>query len=67
MSKSKAKTCMIPTCNKEVFTPKALFCGEHDRDFRDYRKNAGIATGALASTILAFVAKRVIRKKIDND
>lgn len=64
MSESKTKICMIPTCNKEVFSSKAIFCGEHDRNFRDYRKKAGIVAGPLVPGILAFVAKSVIRKKL---
>lgn len=63
MSESKTKICMIPTCNKEVFTPKAIFCGEHDRDFRSYRKIAGMVASTTLLAGVRYVAKSVIGKK----
>ena len=52
MANKKEKICMVPKCKKEVHAPKALFCGEHERDYRD----KGIKYGTYATGFLAGVA-----------
>lgn len=56
MTNKEEKICKVPKCKKEVHAPKALFCGEHERDYRDKGKKYGTyATGVLAG--VAFVTK----------
>ena len=38
MESKKIKICKFLNCDKEVYTPQALFCGEHERTYRNTRK-----------------------------
>ena len=35
MESKKIKICKFLNCDKEVYTPQALFCGEHERTYRN--------------------------------
>lgn len=51
MTNKKEKICIVPKCKKEVHESKALFCGEHERDYKDKRKKFGqgaLGIGAIA-------------------
>lgn len=64
MTKSKTKICMIPKCNKETFDNKKLFCGEHERDFIEFRSKTGKLAGkTFAVAIASFIGNKVVRRK----
>lgn len=63
MKESKQKLCKLPKCQKEIYDGKSLFCGEHERIFRDLRKKAAISTTAITLAAIAKVAKNTMNKK----
>lgn len=55
---------MIPKCNKETFDNKKLFCGEHERDFIEFRSKTGKLAGkTFAVAIASFIGNKVVRRK----
>jgi len=62
MKRSKQKICKMPGCNKEVYDSKLLFCGEHQRAFREFKKNAGAVAG-VGVAVVTFIAKSIINNK----
>lgn len=55
---------MIPKCNKETFDNKKLFCGEHERDFIEFRSKTGKLVGtAVTIAIASFIGDKVVRRK----
>ena len=62
LSESKLEICKMPGCDKEPFDKRALFCGEHEREFKNFLSYAG-KVGPVAVSAALFVAKVVGRKK----
>ena len=52
----------MPGCDKDPFDKRALFCGEHEREFKNFLSYAG-KVGPVAVSAALFVAKVVGRKK----
>ncbi|WP_066025449.1 hypothetical protein [Enterococcus mundtii] len=61
MGNSQLKLCKVPGCKKEIYANKSLFCGEHERKFREYRKTAGKSTLGLSVIVIVFIAN--VKKK----
>lgn len=55
MTQKKIKTCSWIGCKKEVYTPKALLCGQHEREGRENLKLAGKVLGGTF-TVLSTLA-----------
>lgn len=56
MKKEKVKTCKYFKCDKEVYSLKAKFCGEHERFYREHRKIIGsvlLTIGGIAISALS--------------
>lgn len=64
MSESKQRICKFPKCTKETFDKNALFCGEHEREFKDFKDKAGKAASGMAILAMTFIAKKVLEKKL---
>ena len=62
MKKEKVKTCKYFKCNKEVYSPKAKFCGEHERIYRDNGKKIRNGLGTAGLVLLAGFVKKNIKK-----
>jgi hypothetical protein len=52
MESKKIKICKFLNCDKEVYTPQALFCGEHERTYRNTRKYIVAAIVPLSTAVL---------------
>ena len=63
MKESKQKICKMPRCNKEAYDSKSLFCGEHQREFNEFKQNAKNVAGGVGMLALAFIAKSFMNKK----
>lgn len=61
----KKSTCKLPRCTKETFDKNALFCGEHEREFKSFKDKAGKTTVALLGLATVYVAKKVLDEKIN--
>lgn len=48
MKEKKVKNCKFYKCKKEVHSPKAMFCGEHERLYRESSKRVGQAILGLS-------------------
>lgn len=54
----KLKMCKMPGCEKERYEPKMLFCGEHERKFKQFMsKSSKSILGGVATLAVAFIAK----------
>lgn len=51
MESKKIKICKFLNCDKEVYTPQALFCGEHERNYRNTRKYIVAAILPLSAAV----------------
>lgn len=51
MESKKIKICKFLNCDKEVYTPQALFCGEHERTYKNTRKYIAAAIVPLSAVI----------------
>lgn len=60
----KKSICKFPKCTKETFDVNALFCGEHEREFSDFKDKAGKAAGGMAIFAMTFIAKKLFEKKL---
>ena len=60
MGDKKVKICKVFKCSKEVHAPKAMFCGEHERNYRETREMLGIGILLLGGIVLkkAFTGNR---------
>lgn len=58
MKVENVKTCKYFRCNKEVYSPKAKFCGEHERFYREHRKTIGSALLTLGGIALSTLVKK---------
>lgn len=58
MKNNKMRICKIHKCDKEVYTPKVMFCGEHERDYRETRKKVGYGILAVSSLIVGGLVKK---------
>jgi hypothetical protein len=58
MKEENVKTCKYFRCNKEVYSPKAKFCGEHERFYREHRKTIGSALLTLGGIALSTLVKK---------
>ena len=62
MKEEKVKTCKYFRCNKEVYSPKAKFCGEHERFYRDKGIKLRNGLGTAGLVLLAGFVKKNIKK-----
>lgn len=61
MKKEKVKTCKYFKCNKEVYSPKAEFCGEHERFYRGHRNTIGSVLLILGGIALSVLVKKQMK------
>lgn len=62
MGKSQAKTCMMPKCRKEVYETESYFCGEHEREFLEFKKWTIKGTKTILAAAVMFVVKKAGKK-----
>lgn len=62
MEKTKPKVCKMPKCQKETYSKRSLFCGEHERQFKHFLAN----TGKMAVIPLVAAAKFVLENQTEN-
>ncbi|MDG2984615.1 hypothetical protein PSR33_00230 [Latilactobacillus curvatus] len=53
----KLKMCKMPGCEKERYEPKMLFCGEHERKFKQFVSKSSKSILGVATLAVAFIAK----------
>lgn len=58
MEVKKNKICKFFKCNKEVHSPKAKFCGEHERFYREHRNKIGGALLTFGGIALSALVKK---------
>jgi hypothetical protein len=58
MKEEKVKTCKYFRCNKEVYSSKAKFCGEHERFYREHRNKIGGALLTFGGIALSALVKK---------
>lgn len=54
MGESANNICIIPGCEKEVYAPKMLFCGEHERGYNDIKDQAVDVGVNVVKTVIPF-------------
>ncbi|WP_343086153.1 hypothetical protein [Streptococcus parasanguinis] len=62
MEVKKNKICKFIKCKKEVHSPKAMFCGEHERIYRDKGIKLRNGLGTAGLVLLAGFVKKNIKK-----
>lgn len=62
MKKLKLGICKFPNCKKETYSKKTLFCGEHERLYKEFKKNTKIVSGMAGTAALVFIAKNIAKK-----
>ena len=63
MKESKHNICKMPGCNKEVYDSNMLFCGEHQRAFREFKEKSRVAIGTVGMAAVIFITKNIRNKK----
>lgn len=58
MKESEQKICKFPKCTEEVYDSNALFCGEHERIYRELSKKVSISASGLTMVALAHIVKK---------